>query len=63
MGLLRRVGLAGTAGRSAVEPVVVAEIAVDVSLDAAGRWRHPVRLVRVRSDLTPDDVPLFGKEA
>ncbi|WP_079072776.1 ATP-dependent DNA ligase [Streptomyces canus] len=46
-----------------VEPVMVAEIAVDVSRDAAGRWRHPVRLERVRSDLIPDDVPLFGKDA
>ncbi|MFC9679033.1 hypothetical protein [Streptomyces sp. NPDC056948] len=45
-----------------VEPVVVAEVAVDVSLDAAGRWRHPVRLERVRSDLAPGDVPLFGQE-
>ncbi|MGQ4383620.1 ATP-dependent DNA ligase [Streptomyces sp. SAS_270] len=45
-----------------VEPVVVAEVAVDVSLDAAGRWRHPVRLERVRNDLTPGDVPLFGQE-
>lgn len=45
-----------------VEPVVVAEVAVDVSLDAAGRWRHRVRLVRVRSGLAPDDLPLFGQE-
>ncbi|MFE0258272.1 hypothetical protein [Streptomyces sp. NPDC059010] len=45
-----------------VERVVVAEVAVGVSLDAAGRWRHPVRLERVRSDLTPGDVPLFGQE-
>ncbi|QDN63185.1 ATP-dependent DNA ligase [Streptomyces sp. RLB3-17] len=34
---------------------------VDVCLDAGGRWRHPVRLVRVRSDLAPDGVPLFGQ--
>ncbi|TDC15160.1 hypothetical protein E1265_27140 [Streptomyces sp. 8K308] len=24
--------------------------------DAAGRWRHPVRLLRVRPDLAPVDV-------
>lgn len=45
-----------------VEPVVVVEAAVGASLDAAGRRRHPVRLERVRSDLAPDDVPLFGQE-
>ncbi|MFE2692634.1 hypothetical protein ACFXKI_18480 [Streptomyces mirabilis] len=44
------------------EPVVVAEVAVDVPLDAADRWRHPVRMVRVRSDPAPDDAPPFGKE-
>jgi hypothetical protein len=26
-----------------VDPVLVAEVAADVALDAAGRWRHPVR--------------------
>jgi hypothetical protein len=46
---------------AAVQPVVVAEVGVDVALDMAGRWRHPVRPVRVRPDLTPDDVPLFGR--
>ncbi|MFD6597665.1 ATP-dependent DNA ligase [Streptomyces coelicoflavus] len=44
-----------------VEPAVVAEVAVDVSLDASGRWRHPVRLVRVRTDLTPSEIPRFGE--
>ncbi|MFE4721932.1 hypothetical protein ACFRLW_37140 [Streptomyces sp. NPDC056728] len=46
-----------------VEPAVVAEVAVDVALDTAGRWRHPVRLQRVRSDLALAEVPLFRKEA
>ncbi|MER5536691.1 ATP-dependent DNA ligase [Streptomyces mirabilis] len=45
-----------------VEPVVVDQVVVDVSLDAADRWRHPVRMVRGRSDPAPDDVPHFGKE-
>ncbi|MFD8003975.1 hypothetical protein [Streptomyces mirabilis] len=44
-----------------VDPVVVAEVAVDVCLDAGGRWRHPVRLVRVRSGLARDGVPPFGQ--
>jgi len=43
-----------------VEPLLVAEVAVDNSLDSAGRWRHPVRWVRVRDDLTVADVPLSG---
>ncbi|MFD5753174.1 ATP-dependent DNA ligase [Streptomyces sp. NPDC127033] len=44
-----------------VEPDVVAEVAVDVSLEPSGRWRHPVRLLRVRTDMAPADVPLFGR--
>lgn len=43
-----------------VEPVLVAEVAAEVSLDPSGRWRHPVRWTRLRADLAPDDVPLFG---
>ena len=43
-----------------VEPVLVGEVAADVSLDAAGRWRHPVRWLRVRADAAPTDVPVFG---
>lgn len=43
-----------------VEPVLVAEVAADVSLDTAGRWRHPVRWLRLRSDVAPGDVPVFG---
>jgi ATP-dependent DNA ligase len=42
-----------------VRPDLVVEVAVDVARDAAGRWRHPVRLHRVRPDLTPDDVPPY----
>ncbi|MFD3843017.1 ATP-dependent DNA ligase [Streptomyces sp. NPDC058642] len=43
-----------------VVPEVVAEVAVDVARDQAGRWRHPVRLTRIRIDRTSDDVPLFA---
>ncbi len=43
-----------------VLPDVVAEVAVDVARDSAGRWRHPVRLTRIRTDMRPGEVPLFG---
>ncbi|SEG94817.1 hypothetical protein SAMN05216223_13132 [Actinacidiphila yanglinensis] len=36
------------------------EVSADVSLNATGRWRHPVRIVRDRPDLTPADVTGFG---
>ncbi|MEL5957117.1 hypothetical protein AADR41_20470 [Streptomyces sp. CLV115] len=39
-----------------VRPDVVVEVAVDTSTDRSGRWRHPVRMHRVRTDLTPADV-------
>ncbi|MFF3327571.1 hypothetical protein [Streptomyces sp. NPDC002889] len=45
-----------------VDPPLVAEISADISLDAAGRWRHPVRFGRVRADLTPANTPLFGAD-
>jgi ATP-dependent DNA ligase len=59
-----------TAGWNSREPLfvhlvaldVVAEVAVDVARDSAGRWRHPVRLLRLRGDVEPDEVPLFGSE-
>ncbi|MEU5893529.1 hypothetical protein ABZ835_42920 [Streptomyces sp. NPDC047461] len=43
-----------------VAPEVVAEVAVDVARDSVGRWRHPVRLTRIRADMEPDDVAFFG---
>ncbi|MBE8477490.1 ATP-dependent DNA ligase [Streptomyces justiciae] len=43
-----------------VVPDVVAEVAVDVARDQAGRWRHPVRATRIRTGMGPGDVPLFG---
>ncbi|MGW2654397.1 ATP-dependent DNA ligase [Streptomyces sp. NPDC001478] len=39
-----------------VRPDVVVEMAVDTSVDPAGRWRHPVRVHRVRTDLASADV-------
>lgn len=42
-----------------VVPEVVAEVAVDVARDQAGRCRHPVRLTRIRTDIAPGDIPLF----
>jgi hypothetical protein len=43
-----------------VKPEAVAEAAVAVARDSAGRWRHPVRLTRIRTDMEPGEVPLFG---
>ncbi|MFE1227202.1 ATP-dependent DNA ligase [Streptomyces sp. NPDC058759] len=40
-----------------VEPELVVEVGVDVARDASGRWRHPARWHRARSDLSPADVP------
>ena len=39
-----------------VEPSVVVEVSVDAALQA-GVFRHPLRFLRVRPDLRPDDVP------
>ncbi|MGR4862120.1 hypothetical protein ACIPOG_00055, partial [Kriegella sp. LARHCF250] len=38
-----------------VEPSVVV-VSADAALQA-GQWRHPLRVVRIRADLQPDDVP------
>jgi ATP-dependent DNA ligase len=43
-----------------VNPVIVAEVSADVAFDAAGRWRHPVRFLRGRTDMAISDVPRFG---
>lgn len=40
-----------------VAPALVVEFIADTSVDA-GRWRHPVRYARVRTDLRVDEVPL-----
>ncbi|MGW7356252.1 ATP-dependent DNA ligase [Streptomyces sp. NPDC054802] len=39
-----------------VQPELIAEFHGDTAIDR-GRWRHPVRLHRLRPDLTPDDLP------
>lgn len=39
-----------------VEPVLVAEVSVDAAVDS-GRYRHPVRYVRLRPDMSVGDVP------
>ncbi|MGW2952817.1 ATP-dependent DNA ligase [Streptomyces eurythermus] len=44
------------------EPEVVLEVAVDVARDSAGRWRHPVRPHRIRTDIDVAQVPLFGED-
>ncbi|MEV7060763.1 ATP-dependent DNA ligase [Streptomyces microflavus] len=45
-----------------VVPELVVEVRADVSQDSSGRWRHPVKPVRLRDDLAPADVPLFGTD-
>ncbi|MET9579606.1 ATP-dependent DNA ligase [Streptomyces massasporeus] len=47
-------------GRHAVQPELVGEIGTDVARDAGGRWRHPARLHRPRTDLSPTDVPFMA---
>jgi ATP-dependent DNA ligase len=41
-----------------VEPSLVVEIDADVATDSGIRWRHAIRLRRVRDDLLPEQVPL-----
>ncbi|MEU4490121.1 hypothetical protein AB0H94_35510 [Streptomyces purpurascens] len=43
-----------------VRPDLVVEVGIDVARDAVGRWRHPARLHRPRTDLSPGDVPLLA---
>ncbi|MER6367245.1 hypothetical protein ABT255_02500 [Streptomyces mirabilis] len=42
---------------SLVVPETVVEISADLSRDARGRLRHPVRFVHVRADIAVEDVP------
>lgn len=44
-----------------VMPELVAEVSADIARDAAGRWRHPVRYVRIRAEMHPMQVPNFGE--
>ncbi len=43
-----------------VEPVVVVEVAADAARQH-GVWRHSLRVIRLRSDLTMDDLPAIGE--
>ena len=43
-----------------VEPVVVVEVAAD-NARQRGVWRHSLRVIRLRSDLTVNDVPTIGE--
>ncbi|MGW5609358.1 ATP-dependent DNA ligase [Streptomyces sp. NPDC003753] len=45
-----------------VQPEVVMEVSVDVARDSAGRWRHPARPHRVRTDVDVEQVPLPGED-
>nr|WP_024127463.1 ATP-dependent DNA ligase [Streptomyces sp. F12]AHE40199.1 ATP dependent DNA ligase [Streptomyces sp. F12] len=45
-----------------VIPELVAEVDTDAAVDL-GRHRHPVRYLRLRADLTPAEIPLFGEHA
>ena len=44
-------------GYHQVAPLVVVEIQTDMATDQGRRWRHAVRMLRVR-DIAPDEVPL-----
>ncbi|WP_445282373.1 ATP-dependent DNA ligase [Streptomyces sp. DSM 118148] len=44
-----------------VEPEVVLEVAVDVARNDAGRFRHPARPHRIRTDLGVAQIPLFAE--
>ena len=43
-----------------VSPDLVAEVSADTALQA-GRWRHPLRLLRLRPDMAVDDLPKLGE--
>lgn len=45
-----------------VEPGVVGEVSVDASRVAGGGWRHSARWIRLRPDLSPEDLPLHSEE-
>ncbi|MEU7068118.1 RNA ligase family protein [Streptomyces sp. NPDC046161] len=45
---------------SLVRPDLVAEISADRAVDRGGVWRHPLRLRRLRPDISVQDVPGYG---
>ncbi|GHA44984.1 hypothetical protein GCM10010372_51180 [Streptomyces tauricus] len=59
--VLRQVGQPGKLAVTLVQPERVVEVGVDVARDASGRWRHPARRHRIRAELHPMHVPLFGE--
>ena len=48
-------GRSGKVALTKVDPVVVVEVSADAALQA-GRWRHPLRMVRIRAEMQPEDV-------
>ncbi|WP_164551851.1 hypothetical protein [Streptomyces sp. WAC 01529] len=44
-----------------MQPDTVAEFRADAAVDG-GSYRHPVRFLRIRAELHPMHVPLFGEE-
>jgi hypothetical protein len=45
-----------------VKPLIVAEVAADTGLQG-GVWRHPLRFVRHRPDLTPETLTMAAMAA
>ncbi|MFD4862691.1 ATP dependent DNA ligase [Streptomyces atratus] len=43
-----------------VVPELVAEVSADTAIDR-GAWRHPLRFVQLRLDVTVADAPAFGE--
>jgi hypothetical protein len=54
-------GTGQTLHPTVVVPDTVVEVSADIARDVAGRWRHPVRLLRVRADLAPSDLPTIDR--
>jgi hypothetical protein len=52
-----RVGSSNVLDVVLMQPDVVVEVSGDLARDAAGRWRHPMRGHRVRTDISPEEVP------
>jgi ATP-dependent DNA ligase len=52
-----RWGANGKRALTSVQTTVVVEVSTDSTVQD-GRWRHPTRLVRVRPDLSPSEVPV-----
>ncbi|MEU7306348.1 hypothetical protein AB0950_36330 [Streptomyces sp. NPDC007189] len=63
MDVLGRLGTQRTLDVHLVQPEAVMEVAVDVARDSSGRWRHPARPHRIRTDVDVAQVPLFGEDA